>query len=132
MTHVAEKSVVDVGRAKRLRTGPVQEVVVYPLPPLGQGRCEGGEGGGGNAGAVNPFAGENFWDIFADGVNPNEIASNNFGGGMGGFSGGSMGGGGSETPSFGGGEDSGSAGGFGGGSMGGFGGGGFGGGGFGA
>jgi hypothetical protein len=94
--------------------------------PSGEG-SEGGEGSGGSAGGVNPFAGDNFWNIFNGGVNPDEIASSNFGGGFGGggFGGGSTGGSGSETPSFGGGEDSGSAGGFGGG---GFGGGGFGGG----
>ncbi|MBD2774151.1 hypothetical protein [Iningainema tapete] len=40
-----------------------------------------GSGSGGNSQAVNPFAGENFWNIFAGGVNPDEIARNNsFGG----------------------------------------------------
>ncbi|NJL78053.1 MAG: hypothetical protein HC917_03030 [Richelia sp. SM2_1_7] len=41
----------------------------------------------------NPFAGDNFWDIFAGGVNPTESSfgggSNPFGGGEGGFGGGS-------------------------------------------
>ncbi len=35
---------------------------------------------GGDSQAVNPFAGENFWNIFAGGVNPDEIARANSGG----------------------------------------------------
>ncbi|MGB3655845.1 MAG: hypothetical protein WBA41_32170, partial [Rivularia sp. (in: cyanobacteria)] len=61
---------------------------------------EGGMGGGGNpfgggeggppsdmdmgelAYGGNPFAGDNFWDIFAGGVNPSELSGGGFGGGM--------------------------------------------------
>jgi hypothetical protein len=122
---------------------------------LGGGSMEGGENpfGGGGEGSEggppsdmdmgelafggNPFAGDNFWDIFAGGVNPTEASGGGFGGGMpsgggdmGGFGGGDMGGfGGGDMGGFGGGGDmggfggGGDMGGFGGGDMGGFGGG---------
>lgn len=47
----------------------------------GSGSSPLGSGSGGNSQAVNPFAGENFWNIFAGGVNPDAIArDNSFGG----------------------------------------------------
>lgn len=47
----------------------------------GSGSSPFGGGSGGNSQAVNPFAGENFWNIFAGGVNPDAIArDNSFGG----------------------------------------------------
>ncbi|MEB3220422.1 MAG: hypothetical protein VKN72_29900 [Nostocales cyanobacterium 94392] len=75
----------------------------------------------------NPFAGDNFWDIFAGGVNPTESSfgggSNPFAGGDGGFGGGSnpFAGGEGGGISFGGGSNPFSGGGmsFGGGSFGG-------------
>lgn len=61
------------------------------------GGASGGAGGGELAYGGNPFAGENFWNIFAGGVNPSNIGSGSggFGGGAsggfgGGFGGGSM------------------------------------------
>lgn len=45
----------------------------------------GGAGGGELAYGGDPFAGDNFWNIFAGGVNPSNIGS-----GSGGFGGGSM------------------------------------------
>ncbi|MGB7378333.1 MAG: hypothetical protein WA959_17455, partial [Rivularia sp. (in: cyanobacteria)] len=99
---------------------------------LGGGSSEGGGGspfGGGEGGeggppsdidfdelpyGGNPFAGDNFWDIFAGGVNPAEASGGGFGGGM--PSGdGDMGGGGNP---FGGGDMGGGGNPFGGGDMG--------------
>jgi hypothetical protein len=71
----------------------------------------------------NPFAGDNFWDIFAGGVNPTEASGGGFGGGslMGGggsnpFTGGEGGFGGGGSNPFAGGEGGFGGGGFGGGS----------------
>ncbi len=100
---------------------------------LGGGSSEGGGGspfGGGEGGeggppsdidfdelpyGGNPFAGDNFWDIFAGGVNPAEASGGGFGGGMP-SGGGDMGGGGNP---FGGGDMGGGGNPFGGGDMGG-------------
>jgi hypothetical protein len=49
----------------------------------GSGSGAGGAGGGELAYGGNPFAGDNFWNIFAGGVNPSNIGS-----GSGGFGGG--------------------------------------------